>query len=739
MQDGGSYESRRQLFRSDSAIRQLQVVLVLFAVLLAVPTVWLIRQVSEKFENESFYRYQQGADDVVRAINATLESLVRRESTRPFDDYTFSRNVPLANDEGVRVEMSPLAEYPVGKSVPGLVGYFQVDPDGTLRSPLVPSGLPGEPDPILLGVAPEELAARLRSYDTLASELVQGGFGRPLGAAAGSAATPEAPPLSNSAHPADKKALKAEEIADLVVRNRVDSQVAQERLLEDGSLPTGLEQNIPVSKLNLDSKLLEKQRREFRPAKDLQGAEQRDKVPARSASDQAAPERAAPGGATPTEPAKGGPGALTAPRVGETDLLGAENRAATPGSPVRILSLDGETDPLLFRFLGDQRLLMMRKLWRDGRRYIQGFALDSTAFFDEVVDQRFRSSPLAGWSTMIIGYRGVFFRRVQSATAASARSADAREIVLARSSLVPPFDAVEILIAAPKLPESPGWNIVVGMGLGTGLIVGVGLWSIYRLGRRQILLAKERSDFVSAVSHELKTPLTSIRMYGDMLRSGWVEDEEKRRSYYDYIVSESERLSRLIGNVLHLSQLTRGDARLEVRPVKVVDLLKLAQQKAQSLVETADFTLRVESAFEHGDEVRREPWVRIEEDAFSRIVINLVDNALKFSKQAERKEVVLSLRVGPGAEPRVVFAVRDFGVGVPREEMKNIFRLFYRGEDELRRSTPGTGIGLALVQELAGRMNASVELRNVDPGAEFWVVFPGFYQESEPSRSEPPR
>ena len=80
---------------------------------------------------------------------------------------------------------------------------------------------------------------------------------------------------------------------------------------------------------------------------------------------------------------------------------------------------------------------------------------------------------------------------------------------------------------------------------------------MYRLGVGQIRLHRQQQDFVSAVSHELKTPLTSIRMYGEMLRAGWV-DEDKKRSYSDFIFHESERLSRLIANVLQLARMTRS-------------------------------------------------------------------------------------------------------------------------------------------------------------------------------------
>ena len=117
-----------------------------------------------------------------------------------------------------------------------------------------------------------------------------------------------------------------------------------------------------------------------------------------------------------------------------------------------------------------------------------------------------------------------------------------------------------------------------------------------------------------------------------------------------------------------------------------------------------------------------------EEDAFSRIFINLVDNALKFSRTAEQKVVVIGYRLANGGgseEGEVVFFVRDYGPGIDRDQRKKLFRLFYRGENELTRTTPGTGIGLALVKELAAKMNAQVDLESKEPGVEFTVRFRG--------------
>src|SRR5690606_18606908 len=111
----------------------------------------------------------------------------------------------------------------------------------------------------------------------------------------------------------------------------------------------------------------------------------------------------------------------------------------------------------------------------------------------------------------------------------------------------------------------------------------------------------------------------------------------------------------------------------------------------------------------------------IDADCFTQVIINLVDNALKFAAGAERKVVELACR--RERDGRVLFTVRDFGPGIPKGQMKWIFELFYRPPNELTRETVGTGIGLALVRQLVTAMDGRVDVRNCSPGAEFRLSF----------------
>ena len=268
-----------------------------------------------------------------------------------------------------------------------------------------------------------------------------------------------------------------------------------------------------------------------------------------------------------------------------------------------------------------------------------------------------------------------------------------------------------------RLPRAPGTALLAWVAVTLAAVLVRRLLFMYRFAAGQMRLARQQQDFVSAVSHELKTPLTSIRMYGEMLKAGWA-DEAKRQTYYDYIHSESERLSRLIENVLQLARLTRNTQRFDLRSVDASpSSLDIVRSKVATQVERAGFALDGARR-----DARQDTAVVVDVDCATQIFINLVDNALKFSAGAAVKKVDIAARRGSDGD--VLFTVRDYGPGVPKTQMKKIFELFYRAENELTRETVGTGIGLALVRQLAAAMGARVDVRNCEPGAEFRLHFP---------------
>jgi signal transduction histidine kinase len=278
-----------------------------------------------------------------------------------------------------------------------------------------------------------------------------------------------------------------------------------------------------------------------------------------------------------------------------------------------------------------------------------------------------------------------------------------------------PFDALTAQLALSPLP---GFGATWIVALATLLVVAVvvGLVALYRMVAVAVGFAERRSNFVAAVTHELKTPLTAIRMYGEMLRDGIVPSEAKRDEYHRHITAESERLSRLIDNVLEFSRLERNARPMELVAGSIGPVLAEAAAMLRPHVEHGGLSLRVAV----DDDL---PPVRFERDALLQIVVNLVDNAVKYAGARGPGEIVLTAsRIDGG---RVALRVRDHGPGVPREHLGRVFEPFHRGEQELTRRTKGTGLGLALVRSLTEAMGGRVMGRNAaDGGFEVEVLLP---------------
>jgi signal transduction histidine kinase len=385
---------------------------------------------------------------------------------------------------------------------------------------------------------------------------------------------------------------------------------------------------------------------------------------------------------------------------------------------VRIRTFETEVEPLEFSLLDSGHFVLFRRVWRDGERYIQGMLLDPRALLDNLIAPAFRESVLSSMSDLIVAYRGNVLEVYKTRYARDylpASQAGENEL-LYQSRLAAPFGDIELVFSLTRLPVGAGSRVIAWVALIIGIVLVGGFILLYRLGARQIALGLQQQDFVSAVSHELKTPITSIRMYGEMLREGWA-DESRKQTYYDFIFHESERLSRLINNVLHLARMSRNEQKPDPKEVVVDELLNELCPRLESQLERAGFKLELECT-----DSAKTSILNIDCDWLTQILINLVDNAIKFCASAERKTVQLKCRMLQ--DGRIQFSVRDFGPGVAKDQMKKIFKLFYRSENELTRETVGTGIGLALVHQLVVGMDGEVDLVNCEPGVEFRIRFP---------------
>ena len=665
----------------------------LFFLALAVPTAVLIWQAYSQLKWEAFHQYRGVAEELTGRIDSRLNAMIRTADARSFADYTFL--VVTGDPSANFVQRSPLSAYPVTEDLPGVVGYFQVDTDGSFSTPILP---PDGTDAASLGIGEEEFAARLKLAQDIQVVLADNRLVQPqAGMRRGLTSTVATPAMSPGEEKdaagtaggfrARRSVVEEEEIA-------ASSREYSQQVFDDVSE----RQNSigKVSDLKLDADLQQKSE-----AREGEGAKEQSSDMAFAAS---------PGRSKRKEQ-------IALPEsVRLDDNVPASNVAAL--RELRINTFESEIDPFELKLLDSGHIVLFRKVWRDGERYIQGLLLDQEAFVQDVIGASFRETALSTMSNLIIAYEDDVIRAFsgRDESSYSGRYETVAGTLLYRNRLTAPLNSLELIFSINHLPPGAGAGVLAWVTFILAVVFVGGFVVLYRLGLSQINLARQQQDFVSAVSHELKTPLTSIRMYGEMLKEGWA-DEEKRQSYYEFIHDESERLSKLIANVLQLARITRNDPQFDLKPMNVGELMSNTQSKISNQVERAGFELRVES-----DDVARQVTIAMDEDCFAQIVINLVDNAIKFSRDAENKVIEVSSRLA--GDNHIEFSVRDFGPGIPRDQMKKIFQLFYRSESELTRETVGTGIGLAIVHQLALAMNGSVDLINAEPGAEFRVRFP---------------
>jgi signal transduction histidine kinase len=246
--------------------------------------------------------------------------------------------------------------------------------------------------------------------------------------------------------------------------------------------------------------------------------------------------------------------------------------------------------------------------------------------------------------------------------------------------------------------------MIVMAALGVLLVVIVaGLVATWRLVRRETEMARLKSDFVANVSHDLKTPLSVIRMFGETLEMGRLRDEAARVEYYRVITRESERLSRLIDNVLDFSRIEGGQRTYQKTPTAVEPLIRDTLEPFTYQLGHQGFTVEVEIAPDL-------PEVPLDFEAVAQALGNLIDNAVKYS--ADQKALRIEAVVVNG---RLGIAVVDRGLGIPREEQGRIFEKFYRVGRSETQGRRGSGMGLALVRHVAEAHGGEVTVES-QPG-----------------------
>ena len=248
---------------------------------------------------------------------------------------------------------------------------------------------------------------------------------------------------------------------------------------------------------------------------------------------------------------------------------------------------------------------------------------------------------------------------------------------------------------------------------GLSLLMAGGMWLTYRNVSRELALAKLKSDFVSNVSHELRTPLALIRLYAETLELRRLTNPAKQHEYHEIIRKESERLTGLINNILDFSRIEAGKKEYTFRETDLADLVRSTLESYRFEIEQNGF--RYEETIENNL-----PPLQVDREAIARSLLNLVNNAVKYSNGEKYLGIHLYRQNGS-----VNLEVVDHGIGIPANEQSKIFDKFYRVGDPLVHNTKGSGLGLSLVQHIVQAHGGEVAVESTPgKGSKFVITLP---------------
>jgi signal transduction histidine kinase len=254
------------------------------------------------------------------------------------------------------------------------------------------------------------------------------------------------------------------------------------------------------------------------------------------------------------------------------------------------------------------------------------------------------------------------------------------------------------------------WTLVL-----TWAAVLAGIAAVAVTLQASIAFGQKRSRFASAVTHELRSPLTTFQMYTEMLAAGMVDDDAKRREYLQTLHKESGRLANLVENVMAYARLEEGRRRPVPRATTLETLLDHVVPALRQRAESGGMELSIEN------EMAPQTALRADLDAVGQVLGNLVDNACKYAAEASDRTVHLTVR---GENGRVAIRVRDHGPGIPARYTGAIFSPFHRGRRDAADPVPGLGLGLALARGLARDLGGDLELEPTADGACFRLTLP---------------
>jgi signal transduction histidine kinase len=646
---------------------------------------------AQGLEGARLGEFAEVAEQIRQDVKRKLDEFIAREQQRPWTDYQYYY-VPenIAGAQALRAQppggqqQMPLLRSPLGSQLHNGLAYgnFQIEPGGNIVTPYYRKGqAPQAADDGLASEAEthmDNIKQNLLPTLTLASRT----FVLPsVNLAAANRAESPAEPPSRDMQPAARKQQFAKGDFSQSKSKRtkqypIGSLQEQQRAQIINQPRSVVESNVTQSAESVGQQMSaphqeqESERQGKPPTNEQTEAQQRVRAQAPAQSSQPNSQTEAPG----------------QQQQDETVQIRIE-----PFVPVVVPGEAGEQSVF------DGQVFMLRRVQIEDRDLLQGFQLDEDRLLEEI--EASGAQLIREGMTFDVAPTQSIDRPHYEAAGPAAYTA---LLDFGFGDVMVRLREVDPVWIAEEISELRAWYFsIIAVVL---LAVILALASLWFNARAQIKLAQKKDDFISAVSHELRTPLTSIRMYSEMLEKNWVKSPDKIAEYYRSMRQEGERLSRLVENVLDFSRIQKGRKKYSFKLGNLNECIREVVDMMTPYAAEHGFTI-------HTDLGELEQ-TTFDADAVTQIVVNLLDNAVKYARDAEDKTITVRTR---SKERFVLIEVQDHGPGVPHRQRKKIFEQFYRLGSEATRETTGTGLGLALVKKFAQAHNGSVEILTTQP------------------------
>ena len=642
-------------------MKKLRLLILIFCVALAVPLAYFVLRTYRGLEQEEVAELRYFAETLFDNMEEELGALILKEEARAIDAYKhhYIPGDQVTGSEGM--SPSPLSR-PTEKSY--ILGYFQNDPDGSFQTPLVESGEKVPADRTMLVGQLKDVNEIFNLKRTSVPQRVE-------------------------IQPAETLAKGEREKPPGFADRYLSLSRSQKQKVHLGQEKKRVEQITAGKAWNLAQ----------RGDKNILGEGRQQVV---SEADQ--------------DMALDAIGQKATRFNKERGFIMDEAEQTEPSSDLRgALPLDNEklqveVDPMQSVFINDLQVFIFRRIVINNQVYRQGFVLMVEEFLNHLAGEYFVEQPMARFASL--GLKVMDQGREVTAVQAGA-TAQHPSFSLNRT-FPRPFSFLRAMLTCDQIPRSAGRKTLTIMMVVLGAIILLGLFAIYQSAQAVVALSERRSSFVSSVTHEVKTPLTNIRMYIEMLEQGIARDQVRDQEYFRILGSESARLSRLINNVLEFSKLEKKQRHLDLQEGTFEEVIQEVKDVMREKLRQEDFTLKVE--------INDVPPFKYDREVMVQVMINLMENSMKFGKGSPVREI--TLRVWPEGD-RMKISASDTGPGIPRHALKKVFDDFYRVDSSLTRTTRGTGIGLALVKKFVLAMNGSITATNNDgPGCTITISLP---------------